>query len=143
MQKFYICLIGLLFSGYVAAQGEVIVYKSPTCGCCKKWIDHMEENGFKVKAVDMNNVTPKKIEFGITNATASCHTAVVEGYVIEGHVPASDVKRLLQEKPTNIRGLAVPGMPVGSPGMEQGGHKDPYAVVSIDKEGKTSIYSRH
>lgn len=142
----------IIFTGMIAYTGlnigmvqaqEITVYKSPTCGCCNKWITHLEQNGFKVKAQDMPNVTPKKIEFGITPQTASCHTGVVNGYFIEGHVPAADIKRLLKEKPKNIKGLTVPGMPVGSPGMEQGNRKDPYNVMAIDKKGHSTVFSTH
>lgn len=136
----------ILWSGLDSRQvnaEEMIVYKSPTCGCCKKWITHLQDNGFKVKGQDMRNVTPKKIEFGITPQTASCHTGVINGYFIEGHVPAADIKRLLKEKPKNIKGLTVPGMPIGSPGMEQGNRKDPYNVLAIDKDGKTSVFASH
>lgn len=144
MKKILSGFVFALFIHNVAfAQGMITVYKSPTCGCCKKWINHLEENGFKVKSVDMLNVVPKKLEFGITQQTASCHTAVIDGYVIEGHVPASDIQRLLKLQPKHIRGLAVPGMPVGSPGMEMGKRKDPYAVLSIDKQGKTRVFARH
>lgn len=142
----FVAITVLAWSGLsnrTAHAEEMVVYKSPTCGCCKKWITHLEENGFKVKGVDMRNVTPKKIEFGITPQTASCHTGVINGYVIEGHVPAADIKRLLKEKPKNVKGLTVPGMPIGSPGMEQGDRKDPYNVLAIDKDGKTRVFSSH
>ena len=143
MKYLLMVLAGFLVTVSALAESEVTVYKSPTCGCCKKWISHLEDNGFRVKAVDMNSVMPIKRQYGIGNSTASCHTALIDGYVIEGHVPASDIKRLLKDKPGHIRGLAVPGMPVGSPGMEQGARKDPYAVLSIDKTGRTEVYSRH
>lgn len=120
---------------------EVVVYKSPTCGCCKKWVKHLQDNGFKVKAVDVKNVVPYKIKHGVTQPLASCHTALVDGYTIEGHVPAADIKRLLKEKP-NIKGLAVPGMPMGTPGME-GHRKDPYDVVTFDAKGNTGVYSHY
>ena len=136
-------LVGLASTSTGMAAEEMTVYKSPTCGCCKKWVTHLEQNGFKVKSVDMQNVIPKKIELGITQQTASCHTGVINGYVIEGHVPASDIKRLLKEKPANAIGLSVPGMPIGSPGMEQGSRKDDYSVLLIDKTGRTRVYSRH
>jgi len=125
------------------AQVVIDVYKSPSCGCCKKWISHLEQNGFKVNAHDMQNVVPKKIEFGIAPQTSSCHTAMVDGYVIEGHVPASDIQRLLQSKPKDLRGLSVPGMPVGSPGMEQGDRRDHYNVIAIEKTGKTRVFSSY
>lgn len=136
-------LMSFAVQGAVIAQDKITVYKSPSCGCCNKWISHLEDNGFKVSAVNMDNVVPKKIEFGITQQTASCHTAVIDGYVVEGHVPAEDIKRLLKTRPKNIKGLAVPGMPIGSPGMEQGGRQDPYAVLSIDKQGRTQVFARH
>jgi len=121
---------------------EVVVYKSPTCGCCNKWITHLEQNGFKISTKDMQDVTPVKIQNGLTPQLASCHTALVDGYVIEGHVPASDIKRLLKERPA-VRGLSVPGMPVGSPGMEQGDRKEPYNVVTFNDKGETSIFSSY
>jgi len=122
---------------------EMTVYKSPTCGCCSAWIHHLEVNGFQVNAIDMQDVTPRKIQLGITPQTASCHTGVIDGYVIEGHVPAADIRRLLEEKPENIRGIAVPGMPIGSPGMEMGDRKDAYDVLAIDKDGNTSVFAKH
>ena len=136
-------LVSMLLTGGVAAAGAtaVTVYKSPTCGCCKNWVAHMRANGFSVKAVDVADVTSYKLANGISPALASCHTALVDGYVIEGHVPAQDIKRLLRERP-KIVGLAAPGMPSGSPGMEQG-YKDPYDVVSFDKSGRVSVYARH
>ena len=120
---------------------EIIVYKSPTCGCCKLWIEHLEQNGFKVKAYNTENVVAHKQRLGLLPELASCHTAVVNGYVIEGHVPAADIKRLLREKP-KIAGLAVPGMPMGSPGME-GTVKEAYEVKAFDKKGRVSTYARH
>ncbi len=117
----------------------VTVYKSPTCGCCGDWIKHMEESGFTVSTHDTNNLNPIKLKAGLTPALASCHTAFVDGYVVEGHVPASDVKRMLLERPA-IRGLSAPGMPVGSPGMEMGDRVDPYDVVSFDEQGETEVF---
>ena len=119
---------------------DVMVYKSPTCGCCKKWVEHMRENGFTVKTQDMADVTPYKTRYGVTPELASCHTAVVNGFVIEGQVPAADVKRLLRERP-KIVGLSAPGMPAGSPGMDTG--HDPYDVLSFDKEGNVAVYAKH
>ena len=125
-----------------ALASEVTVYKSPTCGCCTKWVDHMQANGFRVKAIDTEDVVKHKLANGVPYELGSCHTAMVGGYVIEGHVPASDIKRLLKERPP-VRGLAVPGMPIGSPGMEQGAHKQRYDVLTFDKQGKTAVYARH
>ena len=119
---------------------EITVYKSPTCGCCNKWVKHLEENGFEVKAKNVTDVIPYKIKYGVTPPLASCHTAVIDGYTIEGHVPASDIKRLLREKPA-VQGLSVPQMPVGTPGMEQGSRKDPYQVISFDRDGRTGVFT--
>ncbi|MDJ0851375.1 MAG: DUF411 domain-containing protein [Myxococcota bacterium] len=120
---------------------QVQVYKSPTCGCCGKWIDHLEANGFEVEARDVKHVAPIKRAHGVPVKLASCHTALVEGYVIEGHVPAEDVVRLLAERPA-VAGLAVPDMPIGSPGME-GPNPEPYRVFSFDGQGRTEVYSSH
>lgn len=128
------------WTGIALAQ-EVTVYKSPTCGCCTKWVKHVQANGFTVAARDVPDVIPYKQKLGLPLGLGSCHTAVVDGYLIEGHVPAEDIRRLLAEQP-EAKGLAVPGMPIGSPGME-GPRKDPYEVLLIDKEGQTSVYARH
>lgn len=125
-----------------AFAADITVYKSPTCGCCKEWVKHLQANGFSVIARDVPDVPRYKIANDVPVTLGSCHTATVDGYVIEGHVPASDVKRLLKERPP-VRGLAVPGMPIGSPGMEQGAHKERYDVLTFDKQGNTSVYSRH
>ena len=124
-----------------AAPGEVIVYKSPSCGCCAKWVDHMRDAGFEVKVNNTSDVYPIKQEYGLPRGMGSCHTAIVDGYVIEGHVPANDVQRLLAEKPI-ARGLAVPGMPIGSPGMEQGSYKERYEVILFGPEG-SKVFARH
>lgn len=144
LNSIILILVSMLLTAGLSAAGatEVTVYKSPTCGCCKNWVAHMRANGFTVKAIDVADVTSYKLANGIGPALASCHTALVEGYVIEGHVPAQDIRRLLRERPKNIAGLAAPGMPSGSPGMEQG-YKDPYNVLSFDKAGNTSVYARH
>ena len=131
-----------IFSQNVKADSEMTVYKSPTCGCCDKWITHMEENGFKVNAVDVLEMSIVKDKYGINRQLASCHTAEIDGYFIEGHVPASDVKRLLSEKP-DISGLTVPGMPIGSPGMEMGDRKDAYSVLAIGKGGDIQIFNQY
>lgn len=112
------------------------VYKSPTCGCCNKWIDHLKANGFTVRSHDTDNVVQHKYRLGVPPGYGSCHTAEVDGYVIEGHVPAREIKRLLKEKP-RARGLVVPAMPVGSPGMEADGRKDPYKVFLVNRNGST------
>jgi hypothetical protein len=111
----------------------VTVYKSPTCGCCVEWMDHLEANGFEVRGVDVADMSVVKAERGVPSALGACHTAVVEGYVIEGHVPASDIVRLLEERP-RVTGLATPGMPIGSPGME-GPNPEPFDVIAFDAAG--------
>lgn len=124
-----------------AAATEVEVWKSPTCGCCKDWIAHLEENGFSVRVHDTGN-TAARSRLGIAERYGSCHTARVDGYVVEGHVPASDIQRLLLERPKAL-GLAVPGMPIGSPGMDgpvYGGRQDPYDVLLLDSAGGSSVY---
>ncbi len=120
---------------------EVTVYKSPTCGCCNKWIGHMEANGFEVNAHDLADLTQIKLEHGVRQELTSCHTALVDGYVIEGHVPAEDIQRLLQERP-EVVGLAVPGMVMGSPGME-GATSEPYNVLTFDRNGNTTVFAKH
>ncbi|MBC8445162.1 MAG: DUF411 domain-containing protein [Rhodospirillaceae bacterium] len=125
----------------VALAADITVYKSPTCGCCAGWVDHMKENGFSVAVKEREDLSPIKSHYGVPENLESCHTAEVEGYTIEGHVPASDVLRLLAERP-KARGLAVPGMPIGSPGMEMGNEKEPYPVVIFGEDGQF-IYARH
>ena len=129
-------------SDNLPAQGPAMtVYKTPTCGCCAKWVDHMKAAGFKVQVQDMDDLTEIKQASGVPIPIRTCHTAVVSGYVIEGHVPADLVKKVLAEKP-KMTGIAVPGMPVGSPGMESGNQKSPYDVVLFDKTGKTTVYAK-
>ncbi len=124
-----------------AGAPEITVYKSPTCGCCTKWIAHLEANGFKVVAHDMENMASVKIENGIRREVSSCHTAVIDGYVVEGHVPAEDIQRLLRDRPA-VAGIAVPGMPIGSPGME-GPNPRAYDVLTFDNLGNTSVFASH
>jgi hypothetical protein len=119
---------------------EVTVYKSATCGCCEKWVEQLREEGFVVLATDVDDVTAIKRENGIAPELSACHTAFVGGYIIEGHVPASDVRRLLAERP-DVAGLAVPGMPVGSPGME-GANPEAYEVLSFGAKG-VQVFSKH
>ena len=120
---------------------EIMVYKSPTCNCCEKWIDHLRHAGFKVTSKNRNDMYSIKSDFGVAPNLRSCHTALVDGYVVEGHVPADDIKRMLQER-LEVTGLTVPGMPRGSPGME-GRYKDPYDVLIFDKNGQTKVYAKH
>jgi hypothetical protein len=118
------------------------VYKSPYCGCCTKWIDIMKSKGFEVKEVITNEMNKIKQESGLQAGQTSCHTAFVDGYVIEGHVDYSAIKKMLVEKP-NILGITVPGMPIGSPGMEQGNTKQAYNILYVNKDGSTGVYEAH
>ena len=126
-------------------QPQVEVWKDPDCGCCKDWVAHLQANGFAVRMHDGGNDAARK-RLGVPDKLGSCHTAELSAqgkrYALEGHVPAREVHRLLKEVPQAI-GLAVPGMPVGSPGMEQGGQTHPYAVMAFDKAGKMTVYSSH
>jgi hypothetical protein len=138
-----LALCAVAASGPLLAAGEAVtVFKDPNCGCCGKWVEHMRANGFTVKEIATADMATVKREAGVPQALGSCHTARVGGYVIEGHVPAADVKRLLAEKP-KVSGLAAPGMPMGSPGMEGPYPAERYDVVSFDAEGKARVYSSH
>ena len=133
--------VGFNFTHKMAYAEEIMVYKSPTCGCCKKWVKHLKKEGFNVKTKDYRDMKPIKKTFGVKPQFQSCHTAKVGKYFIEGHVSASDIKKLLKEKP-DIKGLSAPGMPMGSPGME-GHRKDKYNVLAIDENNKATVYTRH
>jgi hypothetical protein len=122
-----------------SAGDTVIVYKTPTCGCCSDWVDHVREHGFTVVTHDLNDLTAIKQELGVPPGRVSCHTAQVRGYTIEGHVPADLIRRMLDEN-ARFKGLAVPGMPIGSPGME-GLIKQRYEVLSFDERGNTEVYA--
>jgi hypothetical protein len=118
------------------------VYKDPACGCCTKWVSHLQSNGCTAVVHDRSDMDALKDSLGVPAVLRSCHTAVVGKYVIEGHVPAADIKRLLGSKPTGTLGLAVPGMVAGSPGMEMGGRADRYEVVAFDSAGKTRVFTQ-
>ena len=118
---------------------DIVVYRSPTCDCCGKWLEHLKKNNFKVSDIVTNDVQAIKKKYGVSDAMASCHTAIVDGYVIEGHVPANDIMTLLKTKP-KIAGIAVPGMPSGTPGMEMGDRKDAYNVMSFDKNNHYEVF---
>ena len=121
---------------------EVHVFKSPYCGCCGAWVDHLQAAGFAIKVTDVNDTTAARERLGMPDKFGSCHTATVASYVLEGHVPADEVKRLLAEKPKAI-GLAVPGMPPSSPGMDVPGRGDPYDVFLIARNGQESVYAHY
>lgn len=134
----------LPMAAWAAAPTPVEVWKDPNCGCCQDWVDHMQANGFAVKVHDTGN-NAVRARLGLPQKLGSCHTALVGGYLVEGHVPASDVRALLQQKPDAL-GLAVPGMPVGSPGMDgpaYGGRKDAYAVLLVARNGSTRVFKNY
>ena len=127
-----------------AQKGPVVqVYKDATCGCCSLWVEHLRKAGFSANVSDVQDMTTVKDTYGVPRQARSCHTAVVNGYVVEGHVPAADVQRLVTGRP-NIVGIAVPGMPIGSPGMEVANVKpQPYEVLAFDKAGQTTVFASH
>jgi hypothetical protein len=122
------------------AVSVITVYKSASCGCCKKWVEYLQANGFQVKTVDLDDLSEIKAASGVPRSLQTCHTAVVEGYVVEGHVPVDALRKLLHDRP-KVAGIGVPGMPVGSPGMD-GSPAQAYDVMSWDKTGKTSVYAK-
>ncbi len=135
---------GVVWGGVLSAQAAkptVVVYKTPTCGCCTKWVEHLQASGFTVVAQNRDDLTPIRAQHGLPRPLTSCHTALVGSYVVEGHVPAADVKRLLAEKPA-IKGIAVPGMPIGSPGME-GPNPQRYDTIAFTADGRTSVFASH
>lgn len=121
----------------------LVVHKSPTCGCCQAWVEHMRTAGFEVDVREADNLEPVKSRVGVPLGKGSCHTAEIAGYFIEGHVPADDVKRLLVDKPS-AKGLVLPGMPMGSPGMEMpDGSRQPFAVELVGEDGSTQVFAQH
>ena len=127
-----------------ATPQKVTVYKTSSCGCCRLWVDHLKSSGFDVQSMDVSSADVRAVSkaAGLPDDGSSCHTAKIGNYVVEGHVPASDIRRMLKEKPA-IAGIAAPGMPMGSPGMEQGGAKEAYDVLAFTKDGKMTVYSKH
>lgn len=119
---------------------EMTVYKSPQCGCCDKWVEHLQENGFEVELIMVNDMGSIKQEVGVPRQFTSCHTAVVGDYWVEGHVPADLIQKLLEEHPGDIKGIATPGMPAGSPGMESP-NPVKYEVLSVDDKGNVEVYA--
>jgi len=151
--RFLLSVCGLAIAGLVGvaaqqkaaapAATKVTVYKTSSCGCCRLWVDHMKSNGFDVQAMDISAADVRAVSkaAGLKDEDSSCHTAKIGTYVVEGHVPADDIKRMLKEKPA-IAGLSAPGMPQGSPGMEQG-VKEPYDVIAFKKDGTSTVYAKH
>ena len=144
-----VALLGSLVSASAPTLGEasapkphITVFKDPNCGCCKSWVEHLRKHGFDVAVRDTSDLSGAKRTGRVPEQLRSCHTAFVNGYVVEGHVPAADIQRMLQEKP-KVMGLAVAGMPAGSPGMEMGSRIDTYEVIAFNRDGTTRVYARH
>lgn len=125
-----------------AEEARLVVYHDPNCGCCSQWIEHMEANGFEVQSIQDANINAVKQRLGVPADLPACHTATIGDYVIEGHVPAADVRKLLEQQP-DARGLSVPGMPLGSPGMEHNGQRQAYDVVLFDESGAVSVFTHY
>ena len=149
LMKFIVAITLLLNAVIVIAESkpteeviDITVHRSPTCSCCGKWVEHLKQNNFIVKDIVSDDVQTIKNQYGITKELASCHTAIVNGYAIEGHVPANDIRTLLKDKP-DVVGITVPGMPSGTPGMEMGGKKDAYQVISFDKNNQHQVFSSY
>jgi hypothetical protein len=137
--------VGMLVPARALATGGVTltVYKDPSCGCCTKWIEHLRASGLAPAVHDRTDMDALKDSLGVPATLRSCHTAVAGKYVVEGHVPAADIKRLIAAAPNGIVGIAVPGMPAGSPGMEMGGRADRYDVIAFSANGATKMFARH
>jgi hypothetical protein len=144
MRPLMVLVAAFLFVPAAASAATMSVYKTATCGCCEAWVEHMRDAGFTlaVHDVERSELIERKQALGLDRRLAACHTAVIDGYVVEGHIPAADVRRLLAERP-DIAGIAVPGMPQGSPGMDFGQASEPYNVVAFDDAGGMSVFARH
>jgi hypothetical protein len=138
----FFSLSGAALAEQVTDNADIVVYRSPTCGCCGKWLNHLKDNNFNVKDIVLDDVASVKERYGVPKELVSCHTAIVDGYIIEGHIPAGDIKTLLATKP-QIAGITVPGMPSGTPGMEMGERRDPYKVIAFDKENRLQIFNSY
>ncbi len=142
LNRYALLVISLLGASAAMAQATVVeVFKSPYCGCCGKWVEHLQQNGFKVNAHDVEDVPAVRQKLGMPDRLGSCHTAKIGGYVVEGHVPATDIQRLLKEKPKAL-GLSVPSMPPGSPGMESS-KPIPYQTLLVHSDGSTRVFAQH
>ncbi|MHB1428671.1 MAG: DUF411 domain-containing protein [Rhodocyclaceae bacterium] len=142
LNRYALLVISLLGASAAMAQATVVeVFKSPYCGCCGKWVEHLQQNGFKVNAHDVEDVPAVRQKLGMPDRLGSCHTAKIGGYVVEGHVPATDIQRLLKEKPKAL-GLSVPSMPPGSPGMESS-KPIPYQTLLVQSDGSTRVFAQH
>jgi len=135
-------VVGSMATAKNTVSKDITVYKNPECGCCNKWIKYLKKNNYNVTEINTRNVAAEKKRLGVPEKVAACHTAVIDGYVVEGHATNRDIKRLLLFRP-DVKGIAIPGMPIGSPGMEQGQTKEKYNVMTFDKEGKTEVFIKH
>lgn len=143
MKRTSLFFLAFLLPALPASAQEIKVHLSPTCGCCKAWVRHLEQAGFTPRIVESNDMAATKRAIGVPDKVQSCHTAVVEGYFVEGHVPASDIRRLLKDKPAAL-GLAVPDMPVGSPGMEVPGvAPEKFKTLLVGADGKSTVFAQH
>jgi hypothetical protein len=133
---------GIAWNWRAERTADIVVYRTPSCECCLRWADHLRSNGFSVYVRTQEHVDSVRARYGVPGRLSSCHTARVGPYTVEGHVPAQDIRRLLAERPS-IVGLSVPGMPIGSPGMEQGNRRDAYAVLAFDEDGTTEVFAQH
>ncbi|MGB7518376.1 MAG: DUF411 domain-containing protein [Spirulinaceae cyanobacterium] len=122
---------------------EMSVYRSPSCGCCGVWIDHAKKHGFKIEDIKTEEMKAVKKQHNVPAELASCHTTIIDGYVMEGHIPADDIKRFLAEKPDDLVGLAVPGMPIGTPGMEARDIKQPFQVLAFNDKGEVEVFKEY
>ena len=139
--------LGIAAGGLIACSAaerprRIIVHKSPTCGCCGGWVDHLRASGFEVALEETENLDPVAARLGVPEALRSCHTGEAGGYFVEGHVPAADIRRLLAERP-NALGIAVPGMPIGAPGMERGSVRQPFQTLLAERSGRVSVFAEH
>jgi hypothetical protein len=149
MKKCFLAMALFLYTNFVYSEAslengsvDVEVHRSPTCSCCGKWVEHLKQNNFSVKDIVSEDVQSVKTKYGVTKEMASCHTAIVNGYVVEGHVPANDIKTLLKNKP-EIVGITVPGMPKETPGMEMGGKKEAFQVLSFDNKNQVKVFNNY
>lgn len=140
--KKVLCLLGMFLS-LIFADSQIIVYESPSCGCCTIWSHYLRKNRFETKEIKTLDLYKLKAHLSIPENLQSCHTAIIDGYFIEGHVPAEDIQKLLSEKPKDILGLIVTGMPIGSPGMEQGNFKESFKVLALKENGETIIWNQY
>lgn len=131
----------ILFAG-AAHAAELVVYKTPWCGCCTGWVERMEEAGFEAEVHHRDDLAPIRADAGVPDVLMGCHTALIDGYAIEGHVPAADIRRLLEMRP-DIDGIATPGMPMGSPGMEMGGQRESYQVIAFKDGEAVGVFANH